>query len=496
MKPESSYKPRIKKTDIPGSMLIIIVLFFSVNSLYAQQYDLQQVINYAQNYSPEAMKNKTSKENKYWQWKTYKSNFKPQLVLNSTLPSFQNNNIPVLQEDGSIIYQNVNRSQSQLNISLEQNIGLTGGKLFLSTDLNRVDDFNNNSLAYSGSPFYVGFQQPLFSFNELKWMNRIEPLKYEESLKEYLEDLETIAYNTTFRYFDLLLAQINHGIAETNLKNAGSLYQLGQDKFNRGLISKNELLQLKYGYVSARKSSSKANLSMESARLALSSFTGIQDIATSTLSLPENISAFPINDSLAIEKAMENSRRSVEFKRSILEARREAEKAKRESGLNADLIISYGTTNAAVALQDIYNNPRPMRSVNLGLSIPILDWGRAKAKRETASANMKLVEYTVRQDEINMRDQIISGIEYFRVLTDLIEYTREADRTAAERFEIARQRYIAEDISLTEYNIALEEKDRAKQDYITALKDYWLTYYTIRILTLYDFENNEQLKIN
>ena len=79
------------------------------------------------------------------------------------------------------------------------------------------------------------------------------------------------------------------------------------------------------------------------------------------------------------------------------------------------------------------------------------------------------------------------------MLQDFIEFTKEADQTAAERYEIARLRYIANDISLTEYNIALEQKDYARQDYITALRDYWVTFYTIRILTLHDFENNKQL---
>ncbi len=480
--------------------IFISGLFSILNScvlaLQAQTYSLEEVLEYAQNYSPEAMKNKTSKENKYWQWKTYKSNYKPQLVLNSILPAYQNNNIPVLQDDGSIIYRNVNHSQAQVSLFLEQNLSLTGGKLFVRTDLNRIDDFNKNTTHFSGSPFFIGLEQPIFSFNPLKWMNLIEPLKYEESLKEYLEDLEKIAYNTTFRYFNLLIAQINYGIAKINLDNASSLYVLGQERFDMGKISKNELLQLKFGFVSAQKSISMAILAQETSQLALSSYTGIQNVGASTLLLPVNISAFVIDDSLATKYALENSRRSIEFKRSILEAERELERAKRESNLNANLFISYGTTNVAAGMPGIYDNPQTMRSLNLGLSIPLLDWGRAKAKRKTASANLELVEYTVHQEEINFREEIISEIEYFRMLKDLIEYTKEADETAAERFGIAHLRYIAEDISLTEYNIALEEKDRAKQDYISALRDYWITYYSIRILTLYDFENNRQLAIN
>ncbi len=491
-----SWLNRIKQIlQLPFKVAFIVIMLLTFKITYSQTYSLQQIVNYAQEYSPEAMRNKTAKENKYWQWRTYKSNYKPQLVLNSTLPSYVNNNIPVIQEDGSIVYQTVNRSQAQLNLSLEQNISLTGSKLFVSTSLSRVDDFNKDNHSYSSSPYYIGLEQPLFSFNQLRWMNRIEPLKYDESLKEYVEDLEWIAYHTTYRFFNLLIAQISNNIAQTNLDNARSLYDLGTEKHTMGKISKNELLQLRFGFVSAQKSLAAASLEQETSQLALGSYTGLQEIESSTLLLPDNIGYFKIDEKKAIEKAMENSRKSVEFKRSILEAKEKLEKARRESGLNASLIVSYGTTNVSEHLPDIYSNAQKMRSVNFGLTIPIVDWGRAKAKKKTANANLRLVEYTVNQEEINFKEEIVSQIEYFRMLRSLIEFTNEGDVTAAERFEIARQRYIAEDISFTEYNIALEEKDRAKQDYITALRNYWTTYYYIRILTLYDFEKEHQLEI-
>lgn len=476
--------------------VITAILVIAVSNLAeAQTFTLREVLAYALEYSPEAMKIKTSKENKYWEWRTYKSNYKPQLVLNSILPSYINKNIPVMQQDGSIVYQSVNQSSAAFSLSLEQNISFTGGKLFVSTDLSRVDDFNKDTYSYSSSPYYIGLEQPLFAYNSLKWMNKIEPLKYDESLKEYIEDCEWIAYNTTYRYFNLLIAQITHNIAQTNLKNAGSLYDLGKEKHEMGKISKNELLQLKFGVISAQKSLSGAALEQETAQLALASYTGLQDIEGSTLQLPDSVSEFLIDENAAIEKAMENSKRSVEFKRNILEAKEQLEQAKRESGLSASLNLSYGTTNVSGRLYDVYENPQNMKSVNFGLTIPIVDWGRAKARKKTADANLKLVEYTVHQEEINYKEEIVTQIEYFRMLRNLIEYTNEGDKTAAERFEITRQRYIAEDISFTEYNIALEEKDSAKKDYITTLRNYWTTYYYLRILTLYDFEKDQQLGI-
>ena len=256
---------QIKKNLKPywRKSLPFLVLFVVCPKLNAQSYGLQQLIHYAQENAPEAMKIETSKENKYWQWKTYKSEYKPQLVLNATLPSYQNNNIPVIQEDGSIVYRNINQSQAYTGLSLEQNMGLTGGTLYLSSDLSRLDDFNQHSNSYSGSPFYIGVQQPLFAFNNLKWMNRIEPLKYDESRKEFVEGKEKIAYNTAVRYFNLLISQVNYRIASTNKTNADTIYKIGREKYAMGKISKNELLQLKYGDISAQKSMATASLSIK-----------------------------------------------------------------------------------------------------------------------------------------------------------------------------------------------------------------------------------------
>jgi uncharacterized membrane protein len=475
---------------------LIITGLFEMPAIDAQTVTLEEIIQYAQENSPEAMRINTSKENKYWLWKTYKAEYKPQLVLEATLPAYENENKPVIQDDGSVVYRNINQSQAYTGLSLEQNIGLTGGKLFVSSDLSRLDDFSNDSLSYSGSPFYIGLEQPLFGFNKYKWMNHIEPLKYDESLKEYIEGNEKIAYYTTLLYFNLLVSQISYQIATTDKAHADTIYKIGKEKYTLGKISKNELLQLKFGVITAEKAMATASLSTKTSKLKLFSYTGIQEEENVMLALPVNIHKLLINEALALEKALENSRRSVEFKREILEAQRDAEKARRESLLNANLTISYGQTNVAGNIGCIYENPQTLQTLNVGFTVPILDWGRAKATRKTAEANLQLVQYTVEQNEINFRQEVITQIENYNMLMDFIEFTHEADNTAAERYEIARLRYMAGDISLTEYNIALAEKDQAKQDYILALRDYWLSYYSIRILTLYDFEMNQQLVIN
>ena len=113
------------------------------------------------------------------------------------------------------------------------------------------------------------------------------------------------------------------------------------------------------------------------------------------------------------------------------EARRDAMKARRDSRLTASLSVSYGKTNIAGNVPDIYVNPQEMQMLIAGLSIPIIDWGRAKAERKTAEANQKLTDFRVRQEEINFRQEILTEVENFRMLQEFIKYTEEADVTAA-----------------------------------------------------------------
>ncbi|HXB08706.1 MAG TPA: hypothetical protein VNW04_16355, partial [Puia sp.] len=141
---------------------------------------LQQVVTLAKERSIAAKQAATTKETKYWQWRVYRSNYQPQLSLNGTLPAYSKTFSQVLQPDGTILFQPIYNNNSNLNLSFSQTIAATGGTIFGTTQLQRFDDFDRHNTLYNAVPFGVGISQPLWQFNQLKWDNRIQPLKYEE----------------------------------------------------------------------------------------------------------------------------------------------------------------------------------------------------------------------------------------------------------------------------------------------------------------------------
>jgi outer membrane protein len=48
-------------------------------------------------------------------------------------------------------------------------------------------------------------------------------------------------------------------------------------------------------------------------------------------------------------------------------------------------------------------------------------------------------------------------------------------------------------VGITDLNLAVQEKDLARRQNIATLRDYWLNYYNLRRITLYDFEKGRRL---
>jgi outer membrane protein len=68
----------------------------------------------------------------------------------------------------------------------------------------------------------------------LRWDKKIEPLKFNESKQVYIESQEQIAYTVSGYFFDLLLAQVNYQIAQTNFTNTEKILTIAKVKFDLG----------------------------------------------------------------------------------------------------------------------------------------------------------------------------------------------------------------------------------------------------------------------
>ncbi|MFK8008161.1 MAG: hypothetical protein AB8H03_17520, partial [Saprospiraceae bacterium] len=103
----------------------------------------------------------------------FKASLKPQLSAFANFPNFANTFAEAQQPDGTILFPRINNNNSALGLNLSQAIPWTGGSVFVQSNLQRFDDFTNDKVFYNGTPFRIGFSQPLFGFNALKWDKKI-----------------------------------------------------------------------------------------------------------------------------------------------------------------------------------------------------------------------------------------------------------------------------------------------------------------------------------
>ena len=131
--------------------------------------------------------------------------------------------------------------------------------------------------------------------------------------------------------------------------------------------------------------------------------------------------------------------------------------------------------------------------VEVGFSIPLLDWGKRKGQVKVAESNREVVRSKIRQEQMDFNQDIFLLVENFNNQADQLAIAAEVDELAEARYQTAIQTFLVGKIDLLDLSDAQNAKDNARQDHILELYNYWKYYYNIRGVTLYDFVNNRTL---
>ena len=477
--------------------LISFVIFSSfLFPVFSQEkvvkFTLDDVIRIAKERSPDAILAKHRFRSSFWQFRSFQANYLPSVNLNTTLPNF-NRSITWNDQIQNISVRNSLTNYGQ--ISLFQNIGYTGGNISLNTDLQQINLLGvKPSTEYLSSPININYNQPLFGFNSMNWERKIQPLLYEEAKKTYIDAVELIAIRAVGRFFDLALAQLNLKIAVINYSNSDTLYKIAKGRYNLGTIAENDVLQMELAFLNAKTTLTRAEVDLKLQKTRLRSFLGYNEKLDFELALPDNIPSMEILYEKVLDLAMKNNPDVMSWQRQRIEAKRDVAQAKGERReINLDL--TYGLNHDRTdRIESAYRDPFYDKQIaSISIKMPLIDWGRGRGRVKMAESNEELINVQVQQAQIDFEQNIFLQVMQFNMQDDQVVISAKSDTIGQKRYDVTKQRFLIGKIDVLNLNDALKEKDSAKRGYISSLRDYWNSFYTLRQLTLYDFVNNQSL---
>lgn len=475
-------------------LILLVAALWACLQLSAQpvskKLTLEDVINLASQQSLDAFRNKNMYLASYWEFRNFKADKLPGLSLQANLLDFNRSMQKVYNYDENRDeYKSRRFLDSEMAMSLGQNVALTGGRIFAQSELNLTQDMSGDKLtSWTSTPISIGLNQPLNGYNQLRWRAKIEPVKFEQAKQEYIQSKESLAIKATRRFFDLVDAQIEVSISRINLANADTLYKLGSGRFQAGTITQDDLLNLELSQMNARLSLNRALLELERAQADLNTFLGFEKETRVECIVPPTLSGLTIDASDALSMAIKNNPTMLNHRQRLLEEDRKVKQAEAQNGINADLYALYGLNQNAESFDEVYMNPLERQRFRVGLNIPILDWGKKKGQLAMARSTREVVKTSINQERIDFEQNVIINVMEFNLQEEQVKNTAKADTIAQMGYDVTKQRFLIGKLDVTKLNLARNDQEQARRAYINSLRSYWTYFFTLRELTLFDFE--------
>jgi outer membrane protein TolC len=479
-------------------LFLFLILF--VHSLSAQiKLTLDESIELAVDSSLQAFRAKNQYMANYWAYMSYKAGRLPSLILQATPLQYRSDFTRRYDSNADVdVYRRQESLYSSGNLSISQNFDLTGGTFYLDSELGYIRNFGNKDVPaqFSSVPVRIGYSQSLFGFNGFKWDKKIEPLKYQKAKTQYLYSQEEISETAIQYFFTLALAQMEYDMALKNVASSDTLYRIGQERQKIASISQSDLLTLKLDAVNARNALKNTEISLKRAMFAFVSYLHLDRETQVALELPNRPRDIQIAPDVALEYARQNNPDFMANKQELLEAEREVDRTKKSSNFDASISASIGFNQVSGNFRNVYRKPFQQEDIiSIGLSLPIVDWGVRKGRANMAVNTLNVTKISIQQREQSIEQDVVMTVNDFNVQQDLINSAEEARELALLAYNVTRERFIIGKADLNSLTLSLNRQDSAQRNYLSALRDYWLNYYKLRKLTLFDFLRQEELRV-
>ena len=478
--------------------LAVFALLCTAVAATAQQsvrLDMERAFQLATDSSLTADRYRSVFQEAHYAWLSWMASRKPQIDLSTTPLQFEQEMTQrYVSDTDNDEYREQKRLLSSVNLQAEQVMERWGGSLYASTGLAYLGNYGDYiQHQFATTPIRVGYRQELLGYNPYRWNRQTEPMRLSVAQQQMNYSVEQTGAEAVRRFFTLAVAQEQLNMAQEHLQSCDSILAIGERRFRIASISKAELEILTLQRSLATTALKSALLNHQKAVKSLAVWLGMDELTHLELIVPSILPQFSVTVGDAVNQAAQHNPNYLSMELKELEARRDAEQLKRKKGLNASIDASIGLNQVSERFEYAYRSPLVQNQVMVNLTVPISDHG--KKRNEWLAAQSK-AETAARERQEQRRDtelDIIQTVAEVDQRQAMVDDTRHSLQIAEDAYTAMLQRFIRGQATVNDLSLAQQYWQEARRDQITALQDFWNSYYHLRQLTLYDFIKHQPI---
>ena len=449
---------------------------------------LEQVIRLAQDSTITAFQSQYEFESCQAHFAQFEALRKPQLELRF-VPNYQR---IITDPSRDYVYiRNFNRFSASAQLQLTQKVLGLGGEAYVGSRALWSEYFTSDQRdlprEFITMPVVMGYQQSLMGYNPYRWERIIEESRMEAARKQLNYQLHLIAEEATRRFFRLACAQGMLDMCERNKQTADTLYAIAKEKAGIAMVTLAELRSLELQRLNAANALMNARNEEQLARESLASYLRTDAFPSGTrLTVPTLTPGIPLTGEDALEMARSNSPALQQQQTAVSEALQQQERARKERGAKVGVDLNIGLQQLSSNFFGTFKNPQFYMLGAVTLSIPLMDHGAARKGHAAAVAWRQREEQALSEVERALAEDVLTTLDNLRSHGQMLSHTEEAVALADEVFELTAENYANGLCDINTYSLAQSRRDNAYNQHLTALANYWTTYYHLLTLTQHE----------
>lgn len=479
------------------SLLIVGALLLVAKPLYAEMIiTMERAIDISAEQSPNLLTAELNLERYERLLSAQRASLKSQFKL--SVDPFEYSNDRYLDSRTSEWYTN-EQMESSGTFSISQPVLWTGSTISLN---NKFGWQNNNSSIDGGTSsssrsftnsLYLSLEQPLFTYNELKYDLLSIELDYEDAKLSYAITRLSLEQSIVSQFYSVYMAQQNLLVATEEMEDAQQNYDIISEKVRLDMVARSELFQAELNLSDAESTLLSQELSLETTKDKFKQLLGLPLSTEFSVDAQIDENYVDVSLDMAVEHALSNR---LELKQRAItnqNAQISLMEIKDNNSFDGSLSLSFGLSGDNPVFDNIYVSPTRSPSVSLSLSIPIFDWGARKdrIKAQELQINMNKID----EDE-ELKDIEIEVLTSYRSLNSLIKQIEIAKKSldnAQQTYDLNVEYYRAGEITGMEMNEYQSQLSSQKISLVQAMVDYKEELLNLKVITLYDFEKKEPI---